>query len=227
MSGSRSRRAGIAGLIGVLAVALGPEAAVARSDAESHGPTLTIEADQATTVRAAGHDVICEQARSRSGVSGPCRSEHVGSASRTRLATRAMVQRFGELRAADGTRLAVAARSCPIYYRDWSQTQRGLYYVNWWEKHKGRYFFNQCGRVWSTTYTLGYKGYHRCDLGGSFGYSISIKSCFTERRYDLANNPISEWDFYKVHVAWNGFPMSVSQDMHVNAYPSGALYFHG
>ncbi|MEO5710881.1 MAG: hypothetical protein ABIQ59_13810 [Nocardioidaceae bacterium] len=129
--------------------------------------------------------------------------------------------------AADGTTLATAsALGYTMWTGTWSQTQHGLYYVNWWEKHIGRIFFDKHGQVWSTTKTCGYQGYHNCGLGGGIGYSVVVKNCKTERRYDLSGPPIFKWDSYQVHVIYKGIPIYASHNMHVNAYPPGAIYGH-
>ena len=89
-----------------------------------------------------------------------------------------------------------------------------------------RIFYDGSGRVWSTVEQSNRTGYHLCDQGYGIGYSIEVVHCITERRYDLNSHPISEWDYFKVHVAWKGMPMAASHNMHVDAYPSGTVTYH-
>lgn len=219
-----SARAALA-LLGSTALLLVPTGgAQALTDTDSGFTTNT---GVATTLTTTGADPVCAAALSAAGETGTCASQTQSSLGTTSVASSALLAKDANMTAADGTTLAGAtALGYTIYTRTWSETQHGLYYVNWWEKHIGRIFFDKHGHVWSTTSAYGYRGYHKCGLGGGIGYSVVVKGCSTERRYDLSGNPISEWDYYQVHVIYKGIPIYASHNMHVNAYPSGALYFH-
>ncbi|CAN5602815.1 hypothetical protein BH10ACT10_BH10ACT10_29240 [soil metagenome] len=181
----------------------------------------------ATTQTVRTSDPVCTAALSAAGETGTCAADVTTTVGSSAVASAALLSKDTNMTAADGTTLASAsALGYTIWTRTWSQTQHGLYYVNWWEKHIGRIFFDKHGHVWSTTSTYGYKGYHNCGLGGGIGYSVVVKNCKTERRYDLSGLPISEWDYYQVHVIYKGIPIYASHNMHVNAYPSGAIYGH-
>ena len=210
----------VAPLVCAAALCAVPQAARA-SDAASSPET--------STSRQIERDPVCEAALKAVGkTTSGCAAESVVRAGAAAVATPTMIGQDAALEAGDGTSLTAAALSgCTIYTRTWEQTKRGLYYVNWWETHKGRiYYDGGCGHVWSTTSTYGYVGYHKCGLGGGFGYTVEVRECFTERRYDLNGWPISEWDYFKVHVVYKGFPFAVTHDMHVNAYPTGDIYGH-
>lgn len=126
---------------------------------------------------------------------------------------------------ADGVKLSASIESTPtgtIWTRTWWPETRGLYYINWWEKRTGRIYYHT-GHVWSTAGAHGYTGNHTCDQGGGIGYDVRVTSCFTER---LSTNQINEWDYWKVYVFFQGFPISASHNMHATAYGSGNIYFY-
>jgi hypothetical protein len=188
-------------------------------------PGLSIAADAEGVVSSVVADVVCEKARARSGARGPCGARLAGGATAGKAATEAQLAGNGNLVSGGGIRLAAYMRTTPtgtIWTRTWWQEKRGLYYINWWEKHTGRIYWHS-GHVWSTAGAHGYTGRHNCDQGGGIGYDIRVTSCFTER---LSTNSIVEWDYWKVYVFFEGFPISASHSMHANAYGSGNIYFH-
>jgi hypothetical protein len=161
-----------------------------------------------------------------SAVREACSVSTVGGVSAPQVVGAAGVTRAGDLTASDGTTLAAAAATYPIYTETWWQTLTGCC---WRERNSGRIYFDYHGHVWSTTLTYGYKGWHHCDDDWAIGYTISHTLCNTERRYDLygaGGHPISEWDHFKVSAFVKGFPISVSHTMHANAYANGAVYYH-
>lgn len=163
---------------------------------------------------------------------GACSKEIVVEmyASTPTIATAAQIAADGNLVNSEGVTLAEAAATttAAIYIRTWYQTMSGLFWITWWEKHNGRIYYQPGvnAGVWSTTSRYGYLGYHHCGLGGGTGFDVQVKYCFTERRYDLSWDPISEWDYFKVQAFVRGSPISATHDMHMNAYPSGAIYYH-
>lgn len=159
-------------------------------------------------------------------LSGGERVTVVTQLGRAQLATAADLDLNGDLAPeGDGPSLAEAAATSTIYSRTWSQTMRGLYYYNWAEKHSGKYYYNGT-YVWSTTQYLGYTGYHQCDQGYGFGYSITVTNCPTYGTQPQSAGAIQQYDYFQVHVIANGIPIYASYNMHANMYPSGSIYFH-
>jgi hypothetical protein len=78
----------------------------------------------------------------------------------------------------------------------------------------------------SATAQYGYKGWHACDQGSGFGYSIKVTSCIKRPRPDLGANVIAEYDYFQVHVVAKGVPIYDSKSSWANLHPSGAAYFH-
>jgi hypothetical protein len=204
--------------LGCLVVFVGSAAAGGREGA----PSRMVAAGTDGVVSAVVADQVCEKARGRTGERGPCGAEMVGGASAGTIATATQLVADGDLLSADGVRLSQVAATTTIYTRTWWQETRGLYYINWWEKHSGRIYYHT-GHVWSTTTNHGYTGNHNCDQGGGIGYDVKVTSCFTETR---SADLISEWDYWKVYVFFQGFPISASHNMHANAYGSGNIYFY-
>ena len=190
-------------------------------------PGLSIAANASGSVSAVVADSVCEQARGRSGERGPCAAEATAGATAAMAATPAQLKADGDLVSASGRKLAAYIETTPvgtIWTRTWWQETRGLYYINWWEKHTGRIYWHTGGtHVWSTGGAHGYTGRHTCDQGGGIAYDIRVTSCFTER---LATNHINEWDYWKVYVFFQGFPISASHNMHASAWGSGNIYFY-
>ena len=170
-------------------------------------------------------DRVCEKARARSGEHGLCGAAITGGATAGTIATDEQLVADGDLVSADGVKLSAYIETTPtgtIWTRTWWQEARGLYYFNWWEKHTGRIYWHT-GHVWSTVGAHGFTGRHNCDQGGGIGYDIKVTDCFTER---LSTNHINEWDYWKVYVFFEGFPISESHNMHASAYGSGNIYFY-
>lgn len=144
------------------------------------------------------------------------------------MATAADLAADSDLAAANGgpTLGDVDPDSHTIYYRNWSQAMRGLYYYNWVETHSGRYYWDKTF-VWVDAYYLGFSGYHDCDQGSGFGYTIKVTNC-PERPNNgpRTGGLIEQWDYFQVHVIASGIPIYRSYDMHANVYPSGNIYFH-
>lgn len=205
----------------VLFVLGGPAAAE-----EGEPPGRGIPADVEATLSFVVPDAVCETARGRSGERGPCAARIAAGASAARPATPSELKAAGRLRSGGGISLASFIKTTPvgtIWTRTWWQEARGLYYINWWEKHSGRIYYHGGNHVWSTTSAHGYKGFHVCDQGGGIGYDIKVTSCFTER---LTTSHINEWDYWKVYVFFEGFPISASHDMRASAWGSGNIYFY-
>jgi hypothetical protein len=190
-------------------------------------PGRMVAADSDGIVSAVVPDQVCERARGRSGDRGPCAAQVVGSATAATVATPQQLLADGNLVSSSGRKLSEFASPMTtptgtIWTRTWWQEARGLYYFNWWEKHTGRIYWHT-GHVWSTVGAHGFTGRHNCDQGGGIGYDIKVTSCFTER---LSTNQIVEWDYWKVYVFFEGFPISASHNMHATAYGSGNIYFY-
>ncbi|MFJ1656858.1 hypothetical protein ACIOC2_37040 [Streptomyces sp. NPDC088337] len=181
-----------------------------------------VGASQVTVLSA---DAVCEDIRSQTGEEGDCQQETEMGTGGQQTASVSLLAEYGDLVSQDGVKLSEASAAATVWTRTWWQQKRGLYYYNWKERHEGRIFYDGT-TVWSTTSRSGYKGWHKCGLGSGIGYSIEVKDCSTERRYDLKNEPISEWDRFRVHVVWKGMPIYATHKMHANAYPSGKLTFH-
>jgi hypothetical protein len=189
-------------------------------------PGRMIAANAAAVVSERVPDAVCEQARAKSRERGPCAAEFVFAATAAAVATPAQLAGDGDLVSSGGRRLLDYVKTTPtgtIWTRTWSQEKRGLYYVNWWEKHSGRIYWHS-GHVWSTGGTHGFTGNHTCDQGGGIGYDVRVTSCFTER---ISTNQINEWDYWKVYVFFQGFPISASHNMRIAAYGSGNIYGYG
>jgi hypothetical protein len=170
-------------------------------------------------------DRVCEKARAKSGVFGQCGALTAGGASAGTIATAEQLAADGDLVSADGVKLSASVETTPtgtIWTRTWWQETRGLYYINWWEKHTGRIYYHT-GHVWSTAGAHGFTGRHNCDQGGGIGYDVKVTDCFTER---LSTNQIVEWDYWKVYVFFEGFPISASHNMHATAFGSGNIYYY-
>lgn len=185
-----------------------------------------VAAQEAGSFSELAPDRVCEKARAKSKVRGACAMELAAGATALEAASAEQLAADADLVSADGIRLGdYTPSSTPtgtIWTRTWWQEARGLYYINWWEKHSGRIYWHD-GHVWSTTGAHGYTGWHVCDQGGGIGYDIKVTSCFTER---LTTNHINEWDFWKVYVFFEGFPISASHDMRASAWGSGNIYFY-
>lgn len=232
-----SRALSALALVSALSIATGAHAA---DTPDTVGPTesptaertsATLEAASApnalaTTRATSARDTACEASVAASGTAADCVAVATTSVSPSSVASASLVKQYAGVESADGTSLAQAAAAGTIWTRTWYQEKRGFYYFNWKEKHIGRIFFDKRSRVWSTSAQSGFKGYHTCDLGYGILYDVQVKSCSTERRYDLNNNPISEWDRFRVHVVWRGIPLYATHSMHVNAYPNGNIYGH-
>jgi hypothetical protein len=215
-------------------VVLGGSAAAGGPGGPEEPNGLMVAANANGVVSAVIQDKVCEEARGKSGERGPCASEVVGGATAATFATAEQVTADGNLVSADGIKLSTYLESIragkgptttptgTIWTRTWWQEARGLYYINWWEKHTGRIYWHT-GHVWSTAGAHGYTGRHTCDQGGGIGYDVRVTACFTER---LTTNHINEWDYWKVYVFFQGFPISASHDMRASAWGSGNIYFY-
>ena len=202
---------------------VGASAAFASNDSS---PLVTTDSSPSSTTTITDDDV-CEEARTVTATPGDCAAVVTTTSDRAEVAGPAQVSTEAAL-TSEGLSLQAAAASTTIYTRTWSQTARGLYYVNWTEKHTGRVYYDNAGHVWSTTSRSGYKGSHTCGQGSGIGYSVSVTKCSTEQRPDLSGasgHPISEWDYYQVHVVAKGIPIYASHNQHVNIYPSGNIFF--
>ena len=113
-----------------------------------------------------------------------------------------------------------------FYYKTWrTGVQSTFWGVFFKEIHSGGFYYGN-GKVWSATAQYGYKGWHACDQGSGFGYSIKVTSCIERPRPDLGANVIAEYDYFQVHVVAKGVPIYDSKSSWANLYPSGAAYFH-
>ncbi|MHB1244667.1 MAG: hypothetical protein ACYC1P_14900 [Gaiellaceae bacterium] len=220
--GRHARTAALLSLwcLAVLAVLAVPAAAATPEDATSG----MIAAQAGGSFAELAPDRICEKARARSKERGPCAVELAAGATAPEAASAEQLAADADLVGADGIRLGdyTPAGTGTIWTRTWWQEARGLYYINWWEKHTGRIYWNS-GHVWSTVGAHGYTGRHNCDQGGGIGYDIKVTACFTER---LSENNINEWDYWKVYVFFQGFPISASYTMRASAWGSGNIYFY-
>jgi hypothetical protein len=206
-----------------VALAVGLTASPANADP---GDVLLAGSNAAATATITGlPDPVCQQAFTGDAANqAKCSSEIDASADAATVATGKELAAARSLVSAQGVRLGdVVANGGTIWTRTWWEAQHGLYYFNWKEQHSGRIYWD--GQyVWVDTSYRGYEGYHTCDQGYGIGYSIVVTSCvvYNHRSTDHA----AMWDYYQVHVIFKGIPIYASHNMHVNAYPSGSLYFH-
>lgn len=210
---------GLAGFSLVAATAVTAQAAESAATQDSSAAS-----SQSSVSTAKGADELCEQARKVSKQRGPCATETTSVVSAADTVTAAEVDAADlDLVAADGTTLSSALAAGTIYTRTWWQEKRGLYYVNWLEKHTGRIYWDGA-RVWSTTLYRGYKGTHVCDQGFGILYDIRVTSCSTE---NLGYTRLREWDYFRVHVVWQGIPLYASHNMYAQANYNGSMSFSG
>lgn len=205
-----------------ITVLAGPAAA---APPEESSPAM-VAAESSGSFAELAPDRICEKARAKSKERGACAMELAAGADAPEAASAEQLAADADLVSAEGIRLGdYVIESTPtgtIWTKTWWQEARGLYYINWWEKHTGRIYWHS-GHVWSTSGAHGYTGRHNCDQGGGIGYDIRVTACFTER---TSENHINEWDYWKVYVFFQGFPISASHNMRASAYGSGNIYFY-
>lgn len=171
-------------------------------------------------------DRICRKARRIDHEPGRCARKAWQKRGKSKKVTRRHVAAMGMLQvrgANTGMTLGEAAKiPAPLYCATWWQQLRGAYYVNWKERHEGKFCYNGSD-VWVSK-KMG--GYHHCDLGYGYGYDVNVKEC-SENKIFVDTVPgygYQNWDIYKVHAAYKGFPLAASHDMHMNVYPSGNVY---
>jgi hypothetical protein len=175
---------------------------------------------------------MCQKKRRVYEEPGKCARKRISTVSSSSRVTNdsALAERHGDLVSADGVTLQEGIHGETIWTRTWTEEARGLYYFNWHEKHSGRFYFDGEDRVWvtgSASFSDRYQGYHHCNLGSAFGYSLDTVEC-SENRIHITSSywGIQNWDIYKVSAAFKGSPFSDTKDMHVNVYPSGNMYFY-
>jgi len=217
------------GLLSVLAAGVVLTLTMFSAPANAASPNnenLTLSGVAANSAAKIIDDPVCDAALANDSKSTQCSAEMTAAVGKESPATIAQISGNSALVSTSGSlTLAEAAATRRIYTRTWTQQMRGLYYVNWTEKHSGRIYFDKAGHVWSTTKKYGYKGNHICGQGSGILYSVVVKHCTVENRYDLSRPAISQWDYFQVHVIWKGIPIYKSHKMHTNAYDSGKITF--
>ena len=215
----RTRTALLACLSG-LAVLLGSSvgAAQAREDAAA----IVVAATSAPASQTTTSTVDCVQG---DGTTGSCKATMSVDVSAATRASLVQIESDPNLTLAQRSQM-VASGTITFYYRTFSHTVSSWYGGwAWSEGHSGGYYYNG-SKVWLAVANYGYKGWHQCNYGSGFGYSIKVTFCGERQRPDLGTNVIAEYDNFEVHAVAKGIPIYDSKSMWVNLYPSGVGYYH-
>jgi len=112
---------------------------------------------------------------------------------------------------------AVSGRYC----RSWKQHYTEASYH---EQHIGRFCYDH-----RNAYVWRWGGYHYCGDNWGIGYVVDNTKCYGVRVNDSAFQGgyfRQMWDWTKMSLLFNGFPVSFTRKMHTNIFPSGRIVFH-